>query len=91
MFAYLIKCFLILLSLWFARSLHLIPWDNTINLVLIVIVPMLIAAGAWRSGWRLGERRGKGRTLRGLASDLGVYPNSHQSETADQDHRRTSL
>jgi hypothetical protein len=52
MFAYLAKCFLILLGLWFARWTHMIPWSDMINIAVTVVVPMLIAAGAWRASKR---------------------------------------
>jgi hypothetical protein len=55
MFAYLLKCFGILFGLWLARFLHLMPWSDLINLLAIVIVPMLIAAGAWLAGSRSKE------------------------------------
>ena len=52
MLAYLIKCFVVLLGLWLARHFHLIPWNDIVNLVIIVGVPLLIAAGAWFGGRR---------------------------------------
>lgn len=82
MFAYLIRCFVVLIGLWAARHFHWIPWNDLINLCLIVIVPMLIAAGAWRTS--------KQTTLRYLANGLGVDLDSRQSGRADQDRHQTS-
>lgn len=52
MFAYLARCFVILLGLWFARYFRFIPPTDLVTLLVIVVVPMLIAIGAWRAGRR---------------------------------------
>lgn len=52
MLAYLFRCALILLSLWFARYLHWIPWSDLFNLVIVVVVPLLLVARAWRAAIR---------------------------------------
>lgn len=83
MLIYLVKCSVALLALWFVQYLHIIPWPGLASLVASVIVPIGLAALAWRSSKRT--------TLRNLASGLGIDLNTRQSENATQDHHRTSL
>lgn len=58
MLAYLIKCFVTLLTLWTIQFLEIFPWPGTVNLVAIVIVPIALVALGWRAAARQGEQRG---------------------------------
>jgi hypothetical protein len=77
--AYLTKCFVILLALWFARYMHLIPWNDLINLCLIVVIPLLIAAGAWQASKRT--------TLRNIFNGVQSRRGLQRSASEAQDRR----
>jgi Co/Zn/Cd efflux system component len=52
MIAYLIKCALVLIALFLARFFQWLPWSDLVNIGVTIVVPLLIAAGAWQTSKR---------------------------------------
>lgn len=78
MLVVLFRCFMILLSLWFARYFHLLPWTIPVSLACTVVVPISLMALTLHRATKRGEKAALHKIRARLAGEGLVIPDPDQ-------------